>query len=202
MNQGPPARIDRTALERIIRRAAELQTAEGDVSDTLTSEELIAVGREVGIPARHLQQAILEERASLGRNDAPGLLQRVAGPADVSAQRVVSLEPDDAERRLVDWIEGGGAHEIVWRLHLTPGALKLCMVSPSETRLTLPGTPAIHFVVKHPEGVRVSPGESRISNAYGLAESRPMIEAAGLTRLPARISCTIRVEGRLAEQPT
>lgn len=105
MSEGSPARIDRTALERIIRRAAELQTAEREVGDTLTSEELIAVGSEVGIPARHLQQAILEERTRLGGATSPGVLERFAGPGDVSAQRVISLNPDDAERCLVDWME-------------------------------------------------------------------------------------------------
>lgn len=105
MAEGLPTRIDRTALERIIRRAAELQTAEREVGETLTSDELIAVGREVGIPARHLQQAILEERTRLGEASAPGVLERVAGPGDVSAQRVVSLDPEEAERCLVDWME-------------------------------------------------------------------------------------------------
>jgi hypothetical protein len=105
MSEGSPARIDRTALERIIRRAAELQTAEREVGDTLTSEELIAVGSEVGIPARHLQQAILEERTRLGGATSPGVLERFAGPGDVSAQRVISLNPDDAERCLIDWME-------------------------------------------------------------------------------------------------
>jgi hypothetical protein len=105
MAEGLPTRIDRTALERIIRRAAELQTAEREVGETLTSDELIAVGREVGIPARHLQHAILEERTSLGEASAPGVLERVAGPGDVSAQRVVSLDPEEAERCLVDWME-------------------------------------------------------------------------------------------------
>jgi hypothetical protein len=105
MAEGLPTRIDRTALERIIRRAAELQTAEREVGETLTSDELIAVGREVGIPARHLQQAILEERTRLGGATAPGILERVAGPGDVSAQRVVSLDPEKAERCLVDWME-------------------------------------------------------------------------------------------------
>jgi hypothetical protein len=105
MSEGSPARIDRTALERIIRRAAELQTAEREVGDTLSSEELIAVGREVGIPARHLQQAILEERTRLGAAASSGVLERFAGPGDVAAQRVVSLDPEAAERCLVDWIE-------------------------------------------------------------------------------------------------
>ena len=44
MSEGLPARIDRAALERIIQRAAELQTTEHDVGDGLTSQELIALG--------------------------------------------------------------------------------------------------------------------------------------------------------------
>ncbi len=66
MSEASPARIDRAALERIIQRAAELQTAEREMGDTLTSDELIALGREVGIPGRYLQQALLEERTRLG----------------------------------------------------------------------------------------------------------------------------------------
>jgi hypothetical protein len=105
MAEGLPTRIDRTALERIIRRAAELQTAEREVGETLTSDELIAVGKEVGIPARHLQQAILEERTRLGGATQPGVLERVAGPGNVSAQRVVSLDAEESERSLIDWME-------------------------------------------------------------------------------------------------
>ena len=63
-----PARIDRAALERIIQRAAELQTAEREMGDSLTSDELIALGREVGIPGQYLQQAMLEERTRLGQD--------------------------------------------------------------------------------------------------------------------------------------
>ena len=48
MSEGTPARIDRAALERIIQRAAELQTAERDMGDSLTSDQLMALGREVG----------------------------------------------------------------------------------------------------------------------------------------------------------
>ena len=103
MNEGPTARIDRTALERIIRRAAELQTAERDAGETLSSDELIAVGREVGIPARHLQQAILEERTRIGGGS--GFLDRAAGPGEIAAQRVVSVDADEVERCLIQWME-------------------------------------------------------------------------------------------------
>ena len=44
MSEGSPARIDRAALERIIHRAAELQTTERETGETVTSDELIALG--------------------------------------------------------------------------------------------------------------------------------------------------------------
>ena len=43
MSEASPARIDRAALERIIQRAAELQTAEREMGDSLTSDELMAM---------------------------------------------------------------------------------------------------------------------------------------------------------------
>jgi hypothetical protein len=105
MDEGSTAKIDRTALERIIQRAAELQTAERDIGDTLTSDELIALGREVGIPVRYLQQALLEERTRIGAAGGSGVLDRVAGPAQVVAQRVVAAESGVVEGSLVRWME-------------------------------------------------------------------------------------------------
>jgi hypothetical protein len=105
MSEGLPARIDRAALERIIQRAAELQTSEHDVGDGLTSQELIALGREVGIPGRYLQQALLEERTRIGQVRAAGLFERVTGPSSITAQRVVRGEADVVEAALLQWIE-------------------------------------------------------------------------------------------------
>jgi hypothetical protein len=105
MSEAVPARVDRQALERIIKRAAELQTAEREIGDTLTSDELISLGREVGIPVRYLQQALLEERARLGQAGTPGILDRVAGPGEVTAQRVVSLDSEMVEQELIRWME-------------------------------------------------------------------------------------------------
>lgn len=105
MSEGLPARIDRAALERIIQRAAELQTTEHDVGDGLTSQELIALGREVGIPGRYLQQALLEERTRIGHVRPTGLFERVTGPSSISAQRVVRGDPDTVEAALLQWIE-------------------------------------------------------------------------------------------------
>jgi hypothetical protein len=105
MAEGSLARIDRAALERIIQRAAELQTAERDMGDSLTSDELIALGREVGIPGRYLQQALLEERTRLVSVGAAGLFERVTGPGQISAQRVVRGDPDTVQAALLQWME-------------------------------------------------------------------------------------------------
>ena len=105
MSEGGPARIDRAALERIIQRAAELQTTERDVGDGLTSDELMALGREVGIPGHYLQQALLEERTRLGTVGAVSLFERVTGPGEVTAQRVVRGEAVALEQALICWIE-------------------------------------------------------------------------------------------------
>ena len=88
MNERLPARLDREALERVIRRATELQAGERATGDGLTTDEVVALGREVGIPPQHLHQALLEERARTGM-DATGPLDRVAGPGTIQAQRVV-----------------------------------------------------------------------------------------------------------------
>src|SRR4051812_50028484 len=111
MSEGPASRIDRTALERIIHRAAELQTAERDIGDTLSSDELLALGREVGIPVRYLQQALLEERTRVGALVPAGLLERIAGPGQATAQRVVPAEAGLVGEPLVCRV---GAHERPW----------------------------------------------------------------------------------------
>jgi len=105
MGEGTPARIDRAALERIIQRAAELQTADRDIADGLTPEQVLSLGREVGIPERHLQQALLEERTRLGTVPAAGAWEQIAGPAHVVAQRAVPGEVPAIESALVEWME-------------------------------------------------------------------------------------------------
>jgi len=105
MTEGPSGQIDRAALERIIKRAAELQTADRDIGDALTPNQVLELGTEVGIPARYLQQAMLEERARPEAPDPSGVLDRLLGPAEVAAQRVVRGDPEAIQGRLIRWIE-------------------------------------------------------------------------------------------------
>lgn len=104
MPEGTPAGIDRPALERILQRAAELQAAEHDIGHALSSDEVLALGREVGIPDRYLQQALLEERIREEVEPA-GLWERIAGPASIVAQRAVSGTVEQTEHALLGWVD-------------------------------------------------------------------------------------------------
>lgn len=98
-------RIDRAALERIMQRAAELQAGEADVGEGLTPDEVVALGKEVGIPGRYLQQAMLEQATTIVAPAEAGLIGRVIGPAEVSAHRVVIGDPEDVARAIIDWFD-------------------------------------------------------------------------------------------------
>ena len=104
MPEEMPAGIDRPALERILQRAAELQAGERDMGHALSPDEVLALGREVGIPDRYLQQALLEERVRVDVEPA-GLWDRIAGPAVVVAQRAVPGPVEQTERALLGWVE-------------------------------------------------------------------------------------------------
>jgi hypothetical protein len=100
-----PSRVDRAAIERIIQRATELQTGERDLTDGMTPDEVVSLGKEVGIPERYLKQALLEEH---GRDELPapnGLLDRAVGGAIITAQRVLRGEAADLERALLAWMD-------------------------------------------------------------------------------------------------
>lgn len=100
-----PARFDRGQLERIIRRAAELQTGEHEIADELSREEILRLGREVGIPARYLEQAIVEEGVRTPEAALEGFWDRLAGQGAVRAMRVVRGDAESAQRALVRWME-------------------------------------------------------------------------------------------------
>ena len=99
-----PARIDRAALDRIIQRAAELQTGERELGDEMTEEQVLALGRDVGIPARYLQQALIEERVRTEPVESRWL-DRTIGAATVTADRVVVGSADLQEQVLLDWMD-------------------------------------------------------------------------------------------------
>jgi hypothetical protein len=96
--------IDRKALERIVRRAAELQAGSQDVGDGLTSKEVLALGKDVGIPEGYLRQAMLEEQTRSADEQSVGTWAWLTGPRAVSAHRVVPGDRATVERGLNRWM--------------------------------------------------------------------------------------------------
>lgn len=111
---GVPARrtqstaITREQLERVIRRASDLQfRSSTTVSSNLDPAEVVRIGEEVGLDARHVQQAMAEIRAEALVPAAPedgGLMLRIAGSAVVRASRVVPGEPARVEQNLEHYL--------------------------------------------------------------------------------------------------
>lgn len=106
----PPSKFDRAQLDRILQRAAELQAGERDPGDALSKDELIQLGRDVGIPSRHLEQAMMEEQTRSPEQALDGFWDRAAGPAAVRAMRVIRGDGAQAERILADYME---EHELL-----------------------------------------------------------------------------------------
>jgi hypothetical protein len=98
--------LPRTALERVLARAAELQTTTStEPGEVISEERLVEIAGEVGLDVAHVRQAIAEERAQLTVKDpGTGMLLASLGPAVVSAQRTVTGTPDDILRRLEAWL--------------------------------------------------------------------------------------------------
>src|SRR5256885_3383503 len=90
------AGLDRGALERVLARAAELQSGSGEPEETLTEEQIIDLGKEVGLSAQHLRQALAEERTRVALPpDQGGLSAKLLGGARVGASRTVAGKPSD-----------------------------------------------------------------------------------------------------------
>lgn len=104
----PP--VSRGALERVLARAAELQAATGDeseTSDALTEDQVIDLGKEVGLSPEHLRQALAEERVRIGplSLSGSGLAYRLFGSTRVAAQRVVRGTPERVLATLDRWMQ-------------------------------------------------------------------------------------------------
>jgi hypothetical protein len=96
----PAASVDRPTAERVIARALEL--ASRDASQRLsglTPDQLVAIGRELGVEERHVRVALAEVLA--GSVFDPGLL----GTGAPVATRVVPGEPEVVSLRLAAWLE-------------------------------------------------------------------------------------------------
>jgi hypothetical protein len=98
----PRGPLDRAALERVLARAAELQAKSGEPADTMTDDQILDLGKEVGLSPQHLRQALAEERARRPVPEGHGLL---FGASVVSAERTVRGTPENVFAALDVWMQ-------------------------------------------------------------------------------------------------
>jgi len=101
------SRFDRPALERIIQRAAELQSRERDIGEALTEEELLSLGQDVGIAPAHLRQAMQEERTRALVPAERGTLVRLVGPRRIASERLIQGGTAAIQTKLFEWMSEG-----------------------------------------------------------------------------------------------
>jgi hypothetical protein len=103
----PPARrIDRAALERVLARAAELQAGSGETPDEFTEDQLLELGKEVGLSPQHLRQALAEDRTrSILPDTETGLAASIFGPSRIRADRTVPGKAADVLGSIDVWMQ-------------------------------------------------------------------------------------------------
>ena len=92
--------LDRAALERVLARASELQAGTSEPTESMTEEQLIELGKEVGLSPEHVRQAIAEEQTRVAVQDPHGRVSGVFGPNMASAQRVIAGTQADILARI------------------------------------------------------------------------------------------------------
>ncbi len=129
MSDLPARPIDRQALERVLGRAAELQAASPDSSDApdvMSEQQLIDLGKEVGLAPEHLRRALAEERTRVALPvEERGLTARLLGVAMVQASRDVDGTAADILPLIDTWMQQEEAlivkrhhpDRVVWEPH-------------------------------------------------------------------------------------
>ncbi len=100
------SQLDRSALERVLARAAELQSGGAEPGEEFTEQQILELGREVGLSPQHIQQALAEERTRVALPDEPrGLTSRLLGPSRVGASHTVSGKPESVLAAIDAWMQ-------------------------------------------------------------------------------------------------
>jgi len=101
----PP--LDRTAIERVLARAAELQASSStsDQSGMLTEAEVIEIAREAGISPATMSQALAEERSRVSLPVEQGFVSSITGPAIATASRTVKGKQDEILAAIDSWMQ-------------------------------------------------------------------------------------------------
>jgi hypothetical protein len=97
----PSKNIGRQEFEVVIRRAAELSMREGESEEQLSEEEVLRIGSELGLSARHVQQALYELPEL---ESEPSALSGYYGPSVVVSSRLIPGDADLTIHRLEDYL--------------------------------------------------------------------------------------------------
>jgi hypothetical protein len=104
--------LDREQLDRVIRRASELQhaTSDHEARERIPESEVLRIGREVGLDPAHVRRALGELRAealhpALEREG--GGARRLLGPARVGASRIIPGRSGPLSEALERYLEVG-----------------------------------------------------------------------------------------------
>jgi len=92
------------AVERVLRRAIELQSDDDLGLDTLDADKVGKIADELGIDTRHVEQALFEERIG-DRVERLTLLDRFLAPPRVSGQTTVTAPRAAVEEAAETWLE-------------------------------------------------------------------------------------------------
>src|ERR1051325_6753848 len=102
----PSPRLDRAALERVLARAAELQSKRGETIEEFSEEQLLELGREVGLSPQHLRQAMAEERTRpVPQETEAGIAARLFGAGRGRASRPVPGTPRAVRPTIDAWMQ-------------------------------------------------------------------------------------------------
>lgn len=103
----PVRRLDRASLERVLARASELQAAaSGESPEEFSEDQLIELGKEVGLSAQNLRQALAEEQTrSIAPVEEHGMVAGLFGPSRVQASRIVPGRAADVLATIDVWMQ-------------------------------------------------------------------------------------------------
>jgi len=96
----PDGSITRPQLELVIRRAVELYAAQADTEERLSEDEVLRIGKELGLPPAIVRQAIYEAPAPATES----IVDRWFGASTVSVSRAVPLRDSDVATRLEEYL--------------------------------------------------------------------------------------------------
>ena len=117
--------LTRRDFDEVMRRAAELATEEGDTraDEEFSDEEVVRIGREVGLADRHVRSALAEHRSGAVRRSvgAGEALRALMSPGRIRSSRTIARNRSRIRSELDEFMVGG---QLLQRVRTQPGLLQ------------------------------------------------------------------------------